>query len=135
MISRMPSTSHSIWLSIIKSMLIFSMKPISLWPTFSKEEFRITLANCNKLSAPGPEKLSWSHLKAIFKDDKCLNVIISIANACIEVRYWLSHFKRSTTIIIPKPNKKSYNSLKAFKPIVLLNTVSKLIEKVIRERF
>ena len=36
-------------------------------------------------------------------------------------------------VIIPKPNKKSYNSPKAFRPIVLLNTVSKLIEKVIRE--
>ena len=43
------------------------------------------------------------------------------------------HFKRSTTIIIPKPNKKSYDSPKAFRPIVLLNTVSKLIEKVIGE--
>ena len=43
------------------------------------------------------------------------------------------HFKRSTTIIIPKPNKKSYDSPKAFRPIVLLNTVGKLIEKVIRE--
>ena len=36
-------------------------------------------------------------------------------------------------VIISKPNKKSYNSPKAFRPIVLLNTVGKLIEKVIRE--
>ena len=43
------------------------------------------------------------------------------------------HFKRSTMIVIPKPNKKSYNFLKAFRSIVLLNTVGKLIEKVIRE--
>jgi len=44
------------------------------------------------------------------------------------------HFKRSTTVIIPKPNKKSYDSPKSFRPIVLLSTVGKLIEKVIRER-
>ena len=37
-------------------------------------------------------------------------------------------------IIIPKPNKISYDSLKLFKPIVLLNMLGKLIEKVIRER-
>ena len=36
-------------------------------------------------------------------------------------------------VIISKPNKKAYDSLKAFRPIVLLNTISKLIEKVIRE--
>lgn len=37
-------------------------------------------------------------------------------------------------IVIPKPNKKSYNSSKSFRPIVLLNTMGKLIEKVIGER-
>ena len=37
-------------------------------------------------------------------------------------------------VIIPKPNKPSYNSPKFFYPIVLLNTIGKLIEKVIGER-
>ena len=37
------------------------------------------------------------------------------------------------TIIIPKLNKKSYNLLKSFRLIILLNTVGKLIEKVIIE--
>jgi len=37
-------------------------------------------------------------------------------------------------IVIPKPNKKPYDYPKLFKPIVLLNTVGKLIEKVIGER-
>jgi len=38
------------------------------------------------------------------------------------------------TVIIPKLNKKSYDSPKSFRPIVLLNTVGKLIKKVIREK-
>jgi len=38
------------------------------------------------------------------------------------------------TIIIPKPNKSSYDLLKSFRPIVLLNTLGKLIEKAIGER-
>jgi len=33
-------------------------KPILSWPTFSKEEFRLALANYNNLSAPSPDKLS-----------------------------------------------------------------------------
>jgi len=37
-------------------------------------------------------------------------------------------------IIIPKPNKTSYDQPKAFRPIILLNTLGKLIEKVIAER-
>jgi len=37
-------------------------------------------------------------------------------------------------IIIPKPNKTLYDTLKAFQPIVLLNILGKLIEKVISSR-
>jgi len=37
-------------------------------------------------------------------------------------------------IIIPKPNKLSYDHAKIFHPIVLLNMLGKLIEKVIAER-
>ena len=39
-----------------------------------------------------------------------------------------------TTIVISKPNKSLYNHPKAFCPIVLLNTLGKLIEKVVAER-
>ena len=37
-------------------------------------------------------------------------------------------------VVIPKHNKQSYDHLKSFWPIVLLNTLDKLIEKVIGER-
>ena len=37
-------------------------------------------------------------------------------------------------VVISKPNKQSYNSSKSFRLIVLLNTVGKLIKKVISER-
>jgi len=63
-----------------------------------------------------------------------LNSIIKIANACINLGYWLSHFKKSTTVVISKPNKSLYNFPKSFRPIVFLNIVGKLIEKVIREK-
>ena len=37
----------------------------------------------------------------------------------------------STTIIIPKPSKAEYDSSKFFYPIVLLNIIGKLFEKMI----
>ena len=37
-------------------------------------------------------------------------------------------------VVIPKPNKQLYNYSKSFCPIVLLNTLGKLIKKVIGER-
>ena len=109
-------------------------KLTSIWAPFLKEEFKITTANYNNASAPGLDKLSWSHLKIVLKDEECLNNIISITNTYIELGFWPSHFKRSTTVIIPKPNKKTYDSPKSFRLIVLLNTLGKLIKKVISER-
>jgi len=60
--------------------------------------------------------------------------VINITNVCINLEHWLFYFKKSISIIIPRPNKSLYNTPKAFHPIVLLNTLGKLIEKVIGER-
>jgi len=109
-------------------------KQTSIWAPFLKEEFKIALGSCNNSSTPGPDKLLWRHLKSIMNDSDCITNIIKIANACIDLGYWPNHFKISSTVIILKPNKLSYNSTKLFRPIVLLNTLGKLIKKVIGER-
>jgi len=106
----------------------------SLWTLFSEEEFTSAIVKCNNTLAPGPDKLSWGHLKHIIKDKTYLKNIIAIANACFEIGYWPNHFKNLMTIVIPKPNKTLYNLLKSFRSIVLLNTLGKLIEKVIGDR-
>ena len=110
-----------------------SVSPMT-WLKFSEEEFIHTIINCNDLSAPGLDRMSWSHLKHVIKNKSYLKNIICIMNACFNLGHWPNYFKKSTTIIIPKPNKSTYNSLKSFRPIVLLNTLDKLIEKVIGER-
>ena len=55
-------------------------------------------------------------------------------NSCIDLGYWSSHFKKSTSIIIPKPNKPLYDTPKTFCPIILLNILGKLIEKAISSK-
>jgi len=110
------------------------MKPTIDWPPFSKEDFRSTINKCNNLSAPGPDHVSWKHLKVVIEDNKYLLYIINIANTCINIEHWQSHFKKSSLIIISKLNKMAYNSLEMFCLIILLNILEKLIEKVIGER-
>jgi len=104
------------------------------WLPFSKQEFRDAIAKCSASSTPGPNHISWRHLKPIVADDKCLEKIVCIANACLEHKTWPPQFKTAISVIIPKPNKELYNSPKSFWPIVLLNTTGKLIEKVISTR-
>jgi len=109
-------------------------KPSQNWSSFSRFEFLSAINSCADSSSPGPDRLTWRHWKNIIKNDACLSNVINIADVCINLGHWPNHFKMSTTIIIPKPNKPSYDNPKAFRPIVLLNTLGKLIEKVIAER-
>ena len=91
------------------------------------------IKKCNNSLAPSPDKLSWIHIKRIVKSEECISKFIDIANTCIDLGHWLFHFKMSMTVVIPKPNKAIYNSPKFFHPIVLLNTMGKLFEKMIGE--
>lgn len=99
-----------------------------------REEFLLAILKCGNDLTPKPDKLSWRHIKEIIKNIECLNKIINIANTCIKLGYWLLYFKTSISTIIPKPNKESYDTSKTFRPIILLNMLGKLIEKVIGKR-
>ena len=85
-----------------------------LQPLFSKQEFKDAIAKCSSLSTPGPDHISWRHLKSLITNDRCLLKIVQIANACIDLEFWPSHFKSSNTVVIPKPNKNNYNSPNRF---------------------
>ena len=104
------------------------------WGSFSRFEFLSAISKCADSSSPGPDGLTWRHWKIIVKNDACLSNVINIADACINLGHWPRYFKVSTTVVIPKPNKSSYDNPKAFRPIVPLNTLGKLIEKVIAEQ-
>jgi len=94
----------------------------------------MAINKCNNTLIPEPDKLSWRYLKIIMYNLSCLKNVINIANMCINLGHWPSHFKMSTSIIIPKPNKALYDIPKIFRPIVLLNMLGKLIKKVIGKR-
>jgi len=91
-----------------------SSKLVTNWSSFLEEEFVSAISKCNNLSIGGPDKLSWKYLKRCVKDVTFLRKLIAIANTCIELGHWPSHFKVSTSIIIPKLNKKLYDFLKTF---------------------
>ena len=60
-------------------------KTTSLWEPFSIHKFRSAISKCNNLSAPGPDKITWRHLKFVLKQEECLSNIINIANAYINL--------------------------------------------------
>jgi hypothetical protein len=51
-----------------------------------------------------------------------------------EVGYYPQSWREATTVIIPKPNKPDYSSIKAYRPIALLNCLGKILETLIASR-
>ena len=102
--------------------------------SFLKEEFISSINKYSNDSTPESDKLSWRYFKIIVKNWLCLNNVINIANAYIDLGYQLSHFKMSTSVIIPKSNKALYDTPKLFRPIILLNILGKLIKKAISKK-
>jgi len=97
-------------------------------------ELKDTINTYNNLSTPSLDHVSLSYLKDIIKDNQYYSNIVNIVNTCINLIHWLMHFKKSLSIIIPKPNKPLYNILKVFYSIMFLNILGKLIEKAISKR-
>lgn len=57
-----------------------------------------------------------------------------IFNACLEEGYCPEHFRSAVTIALRKPGKSNYSTAASYRPIALLNTLSKLLEFMLAKR-
>ena len=89
------------------------------------------LKACSNISAPNPDYITWQYFKHILSNNSCAVGILSLANTCLSLHHWPRYSKELVSIIIPKPGKPAYDTPKAFRPIILLNTLGKLVEKMI----
>ena len=78
--------------------------------------------------APGPDKITTTQLKNL--PGKAIVQIYYIIKSCLHISYFPDSWKTAKIIPVPKPGK-SKNSLHSYRPISLLNSLSKVFEKVI----
>ena len=57
--------------------------------------------------------------------------IYHVFNACFKFKYYPHHFKKSITIVLGKHNKDDYTKAKFFRPVVLLNTLDKVLKAIL----
>ncbi|KAJ2923472.1 hypothetical protein H1R20_g13622, partial [Candolleomyces eurysporus] len=62
-------------------------EPERPWPEFSQLELRQALEACLSRSAPGPDHITWRHLKQILALPECGEIIIALANGCVASEY------------------------------------------------
>ena len=104
------------------------------FPPISKREIWDALRPTANSSAPGPDHVTWRHLKLALSIPETDDALMTLFNKVCFTGTWPSHFKESVSVIIPKPNKPDYSIPKAYRPIALLNTVGKLLTKILANR-
>jgi len=82
--------------------------------------------------APGPTKITNRFLKTC--GEQLAPLLARIFNRCLEIGYHPKPFKDSITVVLRKPQKPSYTTAKAYRPIALLDTIGKLLERIVATR-
>ena len=85
----------------------------------------ITKSNSKK--APGPDHITNSMLKQI--NELIAPTLSNLFNKCLDLRHFPRCWKKSQLTIFSKPNKSDYSSPDSYRPISLISTISKLLEK------
>jgi hypothetical protein len=99
---------------------------------FTKEELDALLRQTANKLAPGTSGIGWYLLKKGWVAVK--DHLVSIYNACFLLGHHPSRWREAKVVVFPKPDKPDYSLLKAHRPISLLETMSKLLEKAVARR-
>ena len=105
--------------------------PVCKMSHASKEQIKRRLAKLKPYKAPGPDRIPNIVLT------KCANVIVEnlyhIYKAILNLGLYYDPWKLSTTVVLRKPGKPRYDTPKAYRPIALLNTMSKVLTALMAE--
>lgn len=97
----------------------------------SPSEIKSIIHNLRLRKAPGADLIPNIVLK--YLTPKSLAILASIFNACISRGHFPSSWKHAEIIVIHKPNKPKH-SPSSYRPISLLSSISKVLEKLIQKR-
>ncbi|KAI0995822.1 hypothetical protein K3495_g12360 [Podosphaera aphanis] len=100
--------------------------------TITEAEVEEAIGKLPSDKAPGPDEIPNWLLKECRKT--LSKALVELFNGCLSLEYHPTRFKESTTIVLRKPQKPRYDTRKAYRPIALLNTMGKLLEKLIAKR-
>jgi hypothetical protein len=103
------------------------------FPLFNEDELYDLLKAAANKSAPGGLGIGWDLMKKGWSHMS--ELLTNIYNACIVTGHHPARWKEATVVVIPKADKPDYSAAKAYRPISLLENMSKLLEKAVAKRF
>jgi hypothetical protein len=116
--------------SKVLSFLSNSTENDDIEPT-DEEEVTGIIKGLKNPKAPGIDRVNNRLIKKL--PSRAIKMIVNITNACIRQSYFPSQWKLAKVVPIPKPCK-DLSSPSSYRPISLLCSLSKIIERVILSR-
>ena len=108
------------------------LRPYKDYMELSPEEVSAALASCSPSTAPGPDTIPYSVWKAVHRIAP--SVLTSLLAPLFRFGHHPSSLKKANGVVLDKPGKPSYDSPSSFRIIVLLQTVSKILERIAASR-
>ena len=106
-------------------------EPVCVLNNIPREQIKRQLARLKPYKAPGPDGIPNIVLT------KCANILTdrlyNIYRAILKFGIYFDLWKLSTTVVLRKPGKPRYDNPKAYRPIALLNTMSKVLTAIMAE--
>lgn len=105
--------------------------PVPAQP-ISEEEIELAINLASPHKAPGPNGIPTIALQRLAPTLR--PILAPLFNALLRLNYHPAQWRQSTTIVLRKPGKPDYSIPKAYRPIALQDTLSKVMESVIARR-
>ncbi|MBW0490173.1 hypothetical protein O181_029888 [Austropuccinia psidii MF-1] len=96
------------------------------------DEIRTNIKQLPNKKSPGPDGIPNELIKIAC--EFIVNKLADLFNNCLTIGHFPTPWKKASTIIIQKTNKNDYSDPSAYRPIALLNTLSKLFERILNNR-
>ena len=104
------------------------LRPYEDYMGLSPEEISPSLASCSPFLAPGLDTIPYLASKAVHRIAPSL--LTSILAPLPRFGHHPSSLKMANGVVLDKPGKPSYDSPSSFRIIVLLQTISKILERI-----
>jgi len=107
--------------------------PLTLTPypdyfPLSQEEITLARSKSSNTSAPGPDLISYVVWKQVHRS--CPSLLTNLLSPLIRYGHHPASLKKANGIVLDKPGKASYDTPASFRVIVLLETLSKILEEL-----
>ena len=100
-------------------------------PGITEEQIHWHLANLSPYKAPGRDGIPNIMLKSCV--ETILPYLAHIFRASLHLKVYLDQWRESITCVLHKPEKPRYDIPKAYQPVTLLNTITKLLSSIVME--